>query len=126
MLQDLARQTNGVFDPLQSGRGSRAKVRRVHYDSVALHASVEIQVRTETRVEDRIVFKDHDGGFDSVKRRSPFGKNRPTRSERPLAARMACFDGLIRNVQAPPWTISEGFMRTKRMAKALNRVKVRL
>jgi len=55
-------------------------------------------VRAGARVEDRIVFKDNDGGFDRVQRRAAARQHGPARFERAPAARQAVRDRFVRNV----------------------------
>src|ERR1700682_2747303 len=63
MLEDFAREANGVLYSLQVGGGAGAKRGAVHDDGVALHAAVEIEMRAEASVEDGIVFERDDGSF---------------------------------------------------------------
>src|SRR5690348_508382 len=98
VLQDGARQAHGVADALDTSYGTRAKRRAIHDDGVALDAAIEIEVRAKARVEDRIIFKDDDGGFDCVQRGAAARKNRPAGFQRAMAAGLAGVDRLIRNV----------------------------
>ena len=66
VFEDCAGEADGIFDALQGGDGAGAKRRAVHDDGVAFDAAVEIEMRAEAGVENGLVFKDNDGGFDGV------------------------------------------------------------
>ena len=70
MFQNRARGANGVLHVVQVSRGSRAQRVSLHHDRVALHASIQIQMRAITRVEDRIVLQDDNRCFDRVQGRA--------------------------------------------------------
>jgi uncharacterized protein (AIM24 family) len=98
MLENLAGELNGVLDSLQSSGSAGAKRYAVHDDGVAFDATVKIEVRAVTGVEDGVVFEDHDGGFDGVKSGAAAVQDGPTRSEGAMAAGLASFHGFVRNV----------------------------
>src|SRR6266568_9472251 len=98
VFENFPGHLNGVLDALQARRSAGAKRRAVHDDGVALDASVEIEMRAVTGVENGVVFEDHDGGFDGVQGGAAARENGPTRGESAVAARFASFCGLVGNV----------------------------
>lgn len=98
MLENLARELNGILDALQSGGGAGAKRRAIHDDGVAFDAPVKIEVRAVTGVEDGGVFEDGDGGFDGVQGRAAAVQDGPTRSEGGMAPGFTSLHGFVRNV----------------------------
>ncbi len=98
IFEDFAGGLNGILDALQSGRGPGAQRRAIHDDGVAFDVAFEIEMRTVTGVEDRIVFEDHDGCFDGVKSGAPARKDGPSGAEGAMATGFARVDGFVRNV----------------------------
>jgi hypothetical protein len=86
------------FSAMKSSRRAGVQRDAVHDDGVAFDLAVEIQVRAVAGVEDRIVFEDHDGGFDGIESRAPAGEDGPAGSKRALAAGFARIYGFIGNV----------------------------
>src|SRR5882762_5303757 len=83
---------------MQASCRSGAKRRSIHNDGVAFDVAIEIKMRTITGVENRIVFKNDDGGFDGVQRGTASGKNIPSGGESRGATVFASSDGFVRNV----------------------------
>src|SRR5467141_2785155 len=83
VLENLARELNGILDALQSGGSAGAKRCAVHDDGVAFDGGV---------------FENDDGGFDGVKSGAAALQDGPTRSEGGMAAGFASFHGFVRNV----------------------------
>ncbi len=98
LFQDFASGLNGILDALQSGRSAGAKRGAIHDDGVAFDVAVQIEVRAVTGVKDRVVFEDHNGGFDGVKSGTPAGKDGPAGSEGAMAAGFASVNGFVGNV----------------------------
>ena len=98
VLEDSAGETDRIADALQGGDRAGAKSRAVHDDGVAFDAAVEIEMRAEAGVENGLVFKDNDGGFDGVERGAAASKNGPAGFESAAAAGIACFDGFVGNI----------------------------
>lgn len=98
VLEDGARETDGIADVLQRGNGAGAERASVHDDSVAFDAAIQIKMRAKTGVEDGIVFKNEDGGFDGVERGTAVRKNGPARGESAAATGIAGVDSFIGNV----------------------------
>ena len=98
IFEDLAGDLDGILDTMQSSGRSGAQRGAVHDDGVAFDVAVQIEVRAVTGVEDGVVFKDDDGGFDSVEGGAAAGKDGPTGSERAMAAGFAGVNGFVGNV----------------------------
>ena len=89
---------NGIFHAAETGDGSGAQCGGVHDDGVALDVAVEREMRAVARIEDRIVLKNDDGGFDGVKCVTAVSKNGPAGVERAETAGFAGINGVIGNV----------------------------
>src|SRR5437879_12147339 len=111
MLENLAGELNGVLDALQSGGSAGAKRCAVHDDGVAFDATVKIEVRAVTGVENRVVFEDDDGGFDGVKSGAAAVQGGPTRSAGGMATGFASFQGLVRHVPRAALNTQSRFSR---------------
>jgi hypothetical protein len=98
IFEDLPGDLNGVLYVLQSSGSAGAKRCAVHDDGVAFDVTVKIEVRAVTGVEDGVVFKDDDSGFDSVQSGAAARKYGPAGSEGAMAAGFASVDGFVRNV----------------------------
>jgi hypothetical protein len=98
IFEDSSRNTDRILHPLKSRSRAGPKRCPVHDDGVALHASVEVEMRTITRIEDRIIFQNGDGRFNGVKGGTAARKNRPARSKRAMAPRFARIYGFVGNV----------------------------
>ena len=98
LFENGARQADGIPDAVQAGDGSRAKSGRVHDDRITFDLAIEIEMRAITGVEDGIVFKNHDGGFDGVECVAASGENAPPGFKGAPAPNFAGFDGVIGNV----------------------------
>ena len=72
-----AGQADGIPDAMQASDRTRAKSRRVHHDRIAFNLTVEIEMRAIAGVEDGIVFKNDDGGFDGVEGVATSGEDPP-------------------------------------------------
>src|SRR5216683_976627 len=99
VFENFPGHLNRVLDALQARRSAGAKRRAVHDDGVALDASVEIEMRAVTSVENGVVFEDHDGSFDGVQGGAAARENGPTRGESAVAAGFATFYGFAGNVR---------------------------
>jgi hypothetical protein len=77
IFEDFAGDLNGIFYALQRGGGTGAECCAVHHDGVAFDVAVEIEVRAVAGVEDGVIFEDHDGGFNGVKRGTSVGEDGP-------------------------------------------------
>jgi hypothetical protein len=97
-FENRARQADGIPDAVKAGHGASTKSRGVHHDGIAFDLSIQVEVRTVTGVEDRIVFESHDGGFDGVERVAAAREHSPTGLERAPAPDLAGFDGVIGNI----------------------------
>jgi len=98
ICQDSASQANGVSNALQCGCGAGTQSGAIHDDGVAFDAAIEIEMRTESGVEDRIVLQHDDGGFDRIKRGAAAGENGPSRGESAVTAGFAGLDGFVGNI----------------------------
>ena len=98
VLEDGARNANGILDMAQTGSGTSAKRGRVHDDGVAFDLAIEIQMGAEASVEDGIVFEDDDGSFDGIEGVAPVPQHTPTGAKGAEAAGVAGVNGVVRNV----------------------------
>ena len=98
IFQNFAGEADGIANALQRGDRAGAERGAVHDDGVAFDAAVEIQMRAEAGVENRIVFEDDDGGFDGVESRATGWEDRPAGVRARVATGLAGWDGVIGNV----------------------------
>jgi len=92
VLEDRARQTDGIVNVFDGSDCSSFQRVPVHKNRVELHVAVGVQVRAESSVERGIVFQNYDSGFDSINRRAARGENFPSGFERSLNSGAAVFD----------------------------------
>jgi hypothetical protein len=78
--------------------------------------TLKIEMRAVTGVEDRIVFEDHDGGFDGVQSGASVRKDGPAGAERAMAAGFASVNGFVRNVPGAAVN-NEGRFHDQRIAE---------
>lgn len=97
-IEDLAYQVNGIFDPLDGGNRARLQRGSVHDDGVELNTTVAVEMRADTSIENDIVLKQSDGGFDRIQRRATFNEYFTASLEGAFNAGTAIRDGSIRNV----------------------------
>src|SRR3984893_16886398 len=98
MLEDFASEADGIADVLQGGDRTWAEGGPIHDDGVAFDAAIEIEMRAEAGVEDGIVFKDDDSGFDGVESGTAAGEDGPSGGECAGAAGFAGVNGVVGNV----------------------------
>jgi hypothetical protein len=98
VLENFARELDGILDAMQVGGGAGAKRGAVHHDGVAFDVPVEIEMRAVAGIEGGIILENHDGGFDGVQSGAAKRKNGPAGGERAAAAGVAGFDGVVGNV----------------------------
>src|SRR6266404_692109 len=98
ILENFARELNGILDALQRGCRAGAERSAVHDYSVALDTAVEIEMRAVARVKNGIVLENHDGGFDGVQGRAAAGEQSPAGAQCAVAAGLASVHGFVRNV----------------------------
>jgi len=94
----FARQANRIANSLHSGNCSGLQRRPVHHDRIQLDTAIEIQMRSDARVERGIVFEHDDRGLNRVKRRSSAREHAPTRFESAAATLAAVFDRTVRDI----------------------------
>jgi hypothetical protein len=97
-LQYRTRQQDRVAHVFDGGDGTRFQRSPVHDDGVELHLAIHVQVRTEARIEGRIVFENHDGGLHSIDRGPTAAENSPASFERAANPGAAILDRFVRNV----------------------------
>jgi hypothetical protein len=97
-FEDRAGGLDRIFHAAEAGDGAGTKRGGVHDDRIAFDVAIESEMRAETGVEDGIVFKDHDGGFDGVKRVAAASENSPASFESAQAAGFAGVNSFIRDV----------------------------
>ena len=83
---------------MKTSDGASAKGGAVHDDGVVFDLAIEIEMGTETGVEDGIIFKDDDGGFNSVEGVTATGENIPPGVKGAKAAGFAGVKGIVGNV----------------------------
>ncbi len=98
VFQDGAGETDGVAHALQRGDGAGTECGAVHDDGVAFDAAIEIQVRAEAGIENRLVFEDDDGGFDGIERGAARAKHGPASGKGAMAAGFARVDGFVGDI----------------------------
>src|SRR5260370_42602209 len=98
ILEDCSSNSNGILDAMQRGSCAGVQRRSVHDDGVAFYSPVQIQMRAVARIENGIVFKHYDGGFDGVESVAAAREDGPARGKRALASGFASIDGFVRNV----------------------------
>lgn len=97
-VEDFSGEANGIADALEARDRAGAKGTPVHDDSIAFDAAVEVQVRAESGIKDRIVFEDDDRGLHGVERGATLGEDGPAGLESTAAAGLACIDGVVGDV----------------------------
>jgi len=97
-FENGAGQADGILDAVQTSDGTGAKSGRVHHDRIAFDLTVEIEMRAIAGVEDGIVFKNDDGGFNGVEGVAASGEDVPADLQGAAAPSLAGFDGVIGNV----------------------------
>ncbi len=118
-LEDRACQPDRVANPLDSRDGAGLERAAVHQDGIHLHVSVEIQVRTDPGIEDRIVFEHGDHRFDGVNRRAPFGKKFPAGRQCPPNAGAASLKTFGRNIPRAAVDDERGFQYPDDLTKRI-------
>jgi hypothetical protein len=98
LFEDGASSLDRIFDASKTGDGADFECGGVHDNGVAFDVAIEIKMRAVACVEDRIVFEDSDGGFDSVESVAAIEEDVVTGVESAEAAGFAGFDGVVGNV----------------------------
>jgi len=113
-FENGAGQADGILDAVQNQRRNRREEwPRPSTDRIAFDLTVEIEMRAIAGVEDGIVFKNDDGGFKWRRGVAASGEDVPADLQGAAAPSLAGFDGVIGNVQAPPWTMRDGSMNSE-------------
>lgn len=97
-VEDFASKVNGIPDALDGSDSARLERGAVHDDGVELNATIPIEMRADSSVENNVIFEDSDCGFNSVERRAILSEYFATGFEGALDARAAIRDGSIGNV----------------------------
>ena len=110
-FKNRAGQADGILDAVQPSDGTGTKSGRIHDDCIAFDLTVEIEMRTIAGVEDGIVLKSDDGGFDGVEGVAVAGDDRPAGLQCAAATILAGLDGFIWDV--PGTTVNDERWRHK-------------
>jgi hypothetical protein len=90
-LENAACQTYRVPNAFDRTHRAGAKTRSDHQNGVELGIAVAIEMRTDTRIKDRIVFEVEDGFFAGIHGRTPGLKDCPAPGESALRTRTCRF-----------------------------------
>ena len=101
LFEHRACGADGILNAPQAGNRAGAESGRFHDDGVALDMPVEGEVRAVTGVENRIVFENHDGGFDGIERVSAVFEDAPAGMKSPQTTGVACVNGFVGNIPGP-------------------------
>ena len=97
-FHDLSGQADGIANPLDRGDRAGLQGGAIHNDGIELDVALAVQVRTHTRVEDRVFFQDNDRCFDGIDRSAASRKNFPAGFEGPAATFAARNNRGVRNI----------------------------
>jgi hypothetical protein len=86
ILHDSTRQLDGILDSLYGCHSTGTQQIAIHDRRIHFHFAVLIERRTNTGVEERVIFKNHHSRFGRIQCRSPLRKNIPGRQRRCLAS----------------------------------------
>ena len=98
LFEHRARGADGILNAPQAGNRAGAESGRFHDDGVALDMPVEREVRAVAGVENRIVFENHDGGLDRVKRVPAVFEDAPAGIKGPQATCVTCINSFVGNI----------------------------
>ena len=98
LFEHRACGADGILNAPQAGNRAGAKSSGFHDDGVALDMPIKREVRAVAGVENRIVFENHDGGLDSVKRVAAVFEDTPAGMESAQTTCFACINRFVGNV----------------------------
>jgi len=100
---------NGIANVLDGRDGARLQCVAVHQDRIELHVTIEIEMRTDAGVENRIVFEQHDGGFGGIYRGAAVCKEFPAGRQRAADAGAAGVEIFRGNISGAAMDDERGF-----------------